>query len=297
MIELLESFAVNIPNQITDKEIVPFIEHQLKTHYPVPELLIYDYVITGKKSDRSVLVTYILKNDFEENREILHPHLLIKHRVIKDGTYLFTTQGHELLIKIRTGKVIYIISDSEDIDKHRDDNITIITDTKLHKLYKKCKKDLFLRMKKRVNIKPLIIFIVILLTFIPIKVLLDKNSESKYYLNQLQVEYNKLLAESNDQTDEEILYDVTNKEILKMESHITPSTYRVLSELSYTTTRVIIKDISISGERINLTVLTDNSLELLKELNRSSILDMVLTNTIPGDNMELSQFSGEIICP
>lgn len=90
----------------------------------------------------------------------------------------------------------------------------------------------------------------------------------------LQKKYDALLQSSSEKSDEQVLYDVTLEEVLKMESHINPSVYLVLSELANTRTSIIIKDIGISGERINLTVLTENSLDLLKELNRSDFLTM-----------------------
>lgn len=297
MIRHIESILIVIPSVIGYKEIEGYIKLQLQSHFPEPDLLIYDYVITGRHTKRLVLLTYMLKDDWNEKDIILHPHLLIKHRIWRSGTFLTKWKERELLIIVEDGLVTTVESDPHIIDKLNLENPTTIQSKELEKLYRRCKKDMFQNRKNRLPLQLILSFIIgIILTF-GVYLSIESFLKNKSTLDRLEARYMKLLTTQNRESEEDKLYRITLEEVLKMESHISPSIYLLLTQLLNTDTKVIIKDFSYSGTRINLTLLTTNSLELLKELNTSPYLKMTLNSTVPGEEMELSQYSGEVLCP
>lgn len=293
----IESILIEIPSVIGHKELDGYIKLQLYSHFPEPDLLIYDYVITGKHTKRSVLLTYMLKEDCNEKDLILHPHLLIKHRIWKNGTFLIQWQERELLLIMEEGLLTTLESDPQIIENLNVENPTTVNDEGLEKLYRRCKKDMFKRRKTRLPLSLIIAMVMGPLMTLSLYLSIDNIMKNRVTLNRLEKRYEKLLTTQNSESDEDKLYNITLEEVLKMESHISPSVYLLITQLLNTETRVIIKDFSYSGNRINLTLLTTNSLQLLKELNTSPYLKMTLNSTVPGEDMELSQYNGEVLCP
>lgn len=297
MIDQLETILIDVPPTITSREIESFIKMQMITHYPEPERLIYDYIITGKKGNSTLLITYMLKEDLLKDEMVLHPHLLVKHHIWKRGSYHIKWKERELFLQLKQGRVSTLESDPEEIKHLINKETETILPNHLEKLYKKCKKDMFNNNRKPLSYPLLISVLLTAVIFIPIYISIQNYNSNKITLENLEKRYQKLVNTKSDQSEEDKLFNITLEEVLKMESHISPSIYLLLSQLVNTQTKVVIKDFSYSGNQISLTLLTTNSLELLKELNCNPYLKMSLTNTVPGEDLELSQYIGEILCP
>lgn len=293
----LESIQLDIPPVISNREMDGYIKLQLLAFFPEPDLLIYDYVLTGKQQNRSVLLTYMLKEDYNPKDTILHPHLLVKHRIWRDGSYHIKWDNRELLIQMKAGRVTLAESDPQEIEELGLEDITTINQQELDKLYRRCKRDMFKRKRSLFSIPQLITLLSILTLSLYLYNAIGEMMDNRKTLDRLEKSYEKLLTTKNSESEEDKLYNTALEEVLKMESHITPSIYLLLTQLLDTKTRVIIKDFSYDGSRISLTLLTTNSLQLLKELNNSPYLKMTLNSTVPGKDMELSQFNGEVLCP
>lgn len=286
MIEDIETILLPIPKGIKKSEITKYLLHQMKSHYPIPEDLIIDYYLTGKREKRVALVSYMLKEILVDNSELLHPHLLIKHRVWKTGKYYIKNESLELFIHIERGRLEVVESDPIEINNILTGDEIEVTESQLKLLYRKCKKDMFTPPKRSIKVFPLLLTAVALLSILSLWSFISKFEWAKERLTYLE-----------QRTNRESLYNVTKEEIIKMENHINPSIYLILDEIYRKSRDIIIRDFTYNEGRINLTILTTNSLKLLQNLNSSPYLYMKLESTTPGEEVELSQLSGKILCP
>jgi len=308
MIDQIESALITIPENLKKNEINEFIKNKLIEFFPSPELLQYDYTITGNKNDENILLSYVLMDIVQDN--VYHPHLLIKHKKLKDGYYLIYYSGSTLEIDIKNGKVLKVEKfNSINMDLIKDDHIIIHDKSnsskmnnisnkkiKLENLYKSCSNNLFIN-KKETKFK----FIVILLTIIFILVaaglkIYRDYSNTVIELNRIKEQYKTKESNIKKEVEEINQYNELLKETLVLESNIPPNLYNVISEIFNNSKETKIIDFIYSNNYLTIRAITKNSLDLVESINSSPMLNFKLNSTVTKDDYEIVNLSGEIKC-
>lgn len=312
---MIESIIMDLTKLKTDTEIEKYIMNQLGNYFPDPELLIFDYHITGSGCNKKALVSYTLKDNVEKVKEaeLVYPHLLFKQIFKKDGHYLifYTNRIFEVKIedKILFDLKHYYLENYNQLTT--DEKAIIISDLenyqfcintfkrpplKIELLYKKCKKNLFQERKKK-KIK----YLIILIPFILLgcftehfKLEIDDNIQK---LNLL-IAQNKTLEREislGKSLDQE--YQKLYKEVLIIESLIPPDLYSIFYNLELFGDDFKIIDLNYSNRSLNINAISPNSINLLSNLNKNIEFTFKQTSTITKSDYECINFSGDIKCP
>lgn len=313
MIDSIKTINLDVSVLKTENEVHNYIPSQLQKFYPEPDKLLYDYVIKSNRGKKSALVSYIHK-DKVENREITHPILLFKKVLQKDGNYIVVFSNTVLEVCINDKVIVstktsvmnpaYLkaVIDSKNIvicdSKNRQEveslyNKKIVS---LEGLYKRCDLKLF-RPKRKSYIKQIIGLLLITLTAV---VVLNVSSRYNSVLNEYEIikkDYETKLISNNNSQESQIEYDELLEELFIIQSQIEPDLYKIFYELSVNASGYKIMDINYSNRYIRINCLTPNGISLVKKLNKSEYLDLIQNSSINRDGLEVSNISGDIICP
>lgn len=307
----IETLIIDFPNLSSLEEINRYINLQLLNHFPEPEMLIYDYIISGSGNNKKALLSYVLKEHFDMTENtMLHPHLLFRKLYRKDGFYriYYEESVLEIVIENRTFKSINHLLPGDDSETSK--NLVIISDKKnyesssslnnnkiykLENLYKKCKKDLFKVRKK--NITPNILIILSLtIAIYGVFSLISMFNESSKRFKILEQKYT-ILLQSENQEDLSLIYSDNMDKLLILESQIPPDLYSIFYELNRWNKNYKILNINYSNRFLSVVAITENSIGLVESLNRSEMFNFKLNSTVRKENYEQVNFSGEILCP
>ncbi len=311
MIENIETIILDFPNLNSRDEINTYINLQLLNHFPVPEMLVYDYIISGTGGNKKILLSFILKEHLDQfNSIILHPHLLFRKLYRKDGLYRIYCEDTvlELLIENRVYKTVkylqpgdvlgtnkkeIVISDKKNYERSLSQNSNKIVN--LENIYKQCKKDLFKKRKK--NSTPHILLILTLAVLIyGVFNLISVYKLSDKRLKELEQKYT-LLLQSETGEDLSLLYSEKMDRLLVLESQLHPDLYSIFFELGRWNKDYKILNFNYNNNFLTIVAITENSIGLVETLNRSEMFNFKLNSTVRKENYEQVSFSGEVLCP
>lgn len=314
MIDSIKTINLDVSILKTEDEVVNYIPTQLQKYYPEPNQLLYDYIIKSNKNKKSALVSYVHKDKVNKDKELLHPVLLFRKVLQKDGVYIIVFSNTILEVSI-SNKVIlstktsvmnpaYLISIIS--NKH-----TIISDVKnkdevnklfngkllsLESLYKRCNHKLFSPPRKN-YLKPLLLITLVGTLFYTAYQLHSRyNAVMKEYKN-IKKQYESTLVNNNNNKESLEKYNSLLSQLYTIQSQIEPDLYKIFYELSTNGSKFKVMDINYSNRYIRLNTLTPNGIKLVKGLNNSGYLNLTQNSSITKDNMEVVNISGDIICP
>lgn len=315
MIDNIETVIMDFTNINNQKEIQSYITNQLGLHFPKPELLIYDYIITKTGNKKNAMISYAISdiiNNISKSR-IEHPHLLFKHLLKKNGNYVILYSTRILSVNIENrviSKIGTFYLDNLNLLTINDKTILIsdkkniklckktffVTPLSLESMYKKCKKDMFITKKRRS--KPLLLFIIPLIVLILYTINYSLNLKlNKKNLEELIVKYKYIQQASIEQNEAKKLYEDTLERVYIKESHITPDLYDIFYELYRYNTNYRIIDLNYSTQFLTINAITNNSITLLTDLNLSKKFNFKQNRTVTKNGFEQINFSGDVICP
>lgn len=312
MIDLIKTINIDVSNLSNDREIENYIPSQLINHYPDPSNLRYHFTVTGGKSRKTALVSFISREAIADRGEIKHPTLLFESKLKKDGQYIFVFSKtiQEIVLKNRCVISTHTLENRlENLNSILTDRSIIIYDRdnsgiiegldnrviQLEKLYKSCKTSLFKKRRKSLLIP--ITFFVIITTLSMVTIgLLSRYRIAINEFNSVKNEYSLVVSQSNLESDLEARYNTLLEEHYTLKSGIEPDLYTLLYELSTGKTPKRIMNLNYSDYGINLNVLTTNGLTLTKDLNNSPNLHLRQNSSVSQDNYEVVSISGEVIC-
>lgn len=316
MIDKIETVIMDLSGLKTVDEIKSYIPTQLIKYHPKPDMLIFDYVITGKADNKKGLVSYTLKHLVDGCRQddLLHPLLLFKSLIKRDGTYLIGYNSTMLELEIISGVIQSCCQSKLDLDYIKSNvksNPRVICDNSIYlqlrdiypkiesleNLYKKCKKDLFID-KKRTLLKPLLL----IATPIFFLTLLFFNIKSQYdntmaKLKSLENEYVEVQSITNNTTDYEDKYNKLLEELYIIRSQNCVDLYNVFYDLNSYGKSYKIVDFNYSNRFLTVNAISRNSISLIKNLNKSTLFNFTQNSTTTNMDIEQVNFSGEIKCP
>lgn len=316
MIDKIETVMMDFTGLKTLDEVKSYIPTQLIKYHPKPEMLSFDYVLSGKGLNKKGLVCYTLKDLVKDKPtdKLFHPLLLFKSILKKDGFYLIIYTDRILEVEISNSMIlsskqseynpVYI----KDINK-KDLNVICeekhIKDLgkqfskvlKLETLYKRCKKDLFIH-KKESKTKP------ILLTIIPLLICsffiyegINKYNETIDEMKFLEKQYNKIKEKSSETSSVEEEYNELLQSLYIIKSQTNPDLYSIFYNLNSYGSRFKIIDFNYSNRYVRINAISKNSIELVKDLNRSPMFNLIQNSTTTNGTHEQVNFSGEVLCP
>lgn len=316
MIDKIETVMMDFKGLKTIEEVKSYIPTQLIKYHPKPEMLIYDYVISGKGLNKKGLICYTLKFLIKDKAadELFHPLLLFKSLLKKDGYYIIIYTDRILEVEISNSLImsckqsdynpIYIKDiNRKDLniicqEKHlKDVEKQFQKVLKLETLYKKCRKDLFVHRKES-KTKP------ILLTVIPLLICsffvykgIGKYNKTINEMEFLEKQYNKIKESSSETSSIEEEYNELLQSLYIIKSQTNPDLYSLFYELNSYGSGYKIIDFNYSNRYLRVNALSTNSIELVKSLNRSPMLNLTQNSTTTNGSLEQVNFSGEVICP
>lgn len=316
MIDSIECVIMDFSNLKTEEEIANYIPNQLGKHFPEPELLAYDYVITGTGNNRKALVSYTLKDNIKNSpySDLKHPHLLFKYLLKKNGHYVIVYGGRILEVFIEN-KIITTINHlyKKDIQTLKlQEKTTLIADNKnmsdcksiyngkilsIEILYKKCKKDLFNSKKNKFKFKYLLLIVPTLGIIYFLLVFTFNFRDSSEILKTLKLEYNNLIKKDMEYSDSEILHTELIQKINVIESQLTPDLYTLFYNLNEYGDNYKIMDLTYTNRFLRVNAISKNSIKLIKDLNREDSFNFKQNTTMTKEEYEQFSFSGEILCP
>lgn len=299
----------------TEEEVKSYIPTQLIKYHPKPDMLVFDYVLSGKGHNKKGLISYTLKDlvESKSSSELIHPILLFKSFLKKDGNYLIAYSGNILTVEISNGLIAsskQLKFSENEIRNIMTDNLIVISDKEhceilkgyfdkvlsLEDQYKKCKKDLFIH-KKKSKLKPILLATLPLIAILIVTIsITSKYQKTMNELAILEGQYADIKAKNSQSSNNETKYNELLKELYIIKSQETVDLYTVFYELSNFGNSYKILDFNYSNRFIRINALSKNSIELIKNLNTSDMFNFVQNSTITTDNMEQVNFSGDVIC-
>lgn len=314
MIDSIKTINLDVSILKTEDEVINYIPTQLQKYYPEPKQLLYDYVIKGNKNKKSALVSYVHKDKVNSNKELLHPVLLFKKLLQRDGMYIVVFSKTVLEVSI-ANKVIKSTKTSVMNPAYLKSIITskhiVISDTKnrseinsffsgkllsLESLYKKCNLKLFSPPKKN-YLQPILLFVLVSLIVLTTYKTINKYTSTMREYKTIKKQYETSLITNNNNKESVDKYNSLLKKLYNVQSQIEPDLYKVFYELTTNGSKYKIMDINYSNRYIRLNTLTPNGISLVKDLNNSDYLNLIQNSSITKDNMEVVNISGDIICP
>ncbi|QEN05064.1 hypothetical protein EW093_10200 [Thiospirochaeta perfilievii] len=301
-----ELVLIDFPNLKKIDEINRYIKSQLLNHFPAPDRLIYDYIVSGKKA----LLFYMLRENYLEYQgKVLHPFLIFKSLLKKDGSYriYYHNEVIDLKIKNRNFYTLSIYSVTDNLPKLLDP--IVVTDRAnldtfdtppqerlliLEDLYKISRGKLF-NKKRQSRLNLLFPTVMLLGISLSVYTLIDKTDRSFKALKELESKYNKIIQTTSGESSE--LYQNKLDKILSLESNIPPNIYSIFYELNSNSNNYKVLNFTYNNRFLSIVAITPNSLDLVDSLNRSTIFKFKLNSTVREKLYEQVNFSGEVICP